>query len=56
MSIKIFDRYGKLLKELTPETSWDGTFRGVNLPTSDYWFIVTRANGDIHKGHFTLKR
>ncbi|MEM9000432.1 MAG: T9SS type B sorting domain-containing protein [Bacteroidota bacterium] len=35
----IFDRYGKLLKQLD-ETSlgWDGTFNGRQLPSSDYWF------------------
>lgn len=56
MSIRIFDRYGNLLKQLTANASWDGTFNGNNLPTSDYWFYVTRQDGRIHKGHFTLKR
>jgi gliding motility-associated-like protein len=54
--IKIFDRYGKLLKELTINTSWDGTFTGQALPTSDYWFTVTRINGAEFRGHFSLKR
>lgn len=26
------------------------------LPASDYWFVITRANGIEYKGHFSLKR
>ncbi|WP_298239545.1 T9SS type B sorting domain-containing protein, partial [uncultured Algibacter sp.] len=37
--ILIFDRYGKLLKQLNPNgLGWDGTYNGVLMPTSDYWF------------------
>ncbi|KJD35762.1 hypothetical protein PW52_08485 [Tamlana sedimentorum] len=52
----IFNRYGKLLTVLNSETSWDGFFKGNPLPTSDYWFIVTKNNQTVYKGHFTLKR
>ena len=39
--IYIFDRYGKLLKQLSPTSSgWDGTYQGNLMPTSDYWFTV----------------
>ncbi|WP_440881021.1 T9SS type B sorting domain-containing protein [Tenacibaculum sp. C7A-26P2] len=56
-SIYIYNRYGKLLKKLTsPESSWDGTFNGNQLPTNDYWFKVVFANGTVKSGHFTLKR
>lgn len=54
--IKIFDRYGKLIKELAPNTSWDGTYIGNQEPASDYWFVVTRLNGQEYRGHFSLKR
>lgn len=55
--IYIFDRYGKLLKELKPNSmGWDGTFNGQLLPTSDYWFKVTLEDGRNFSGHFTLKR
>ncbi|MEX0275517.1 MAG: T9SS type B sorting domain-containing protein, partial [Flavobacteriaceae bacterium] len=37
-TIYIFDRYGKLLKQLDDATGWDGTFNGRDLPSSDYWF------------------
>nr|WP_288833625.1 T9SS type B sorting domain-containing protein [uncultured Flavobacterium sp.] len=54
--IQIFDRYGKLLKVLLPDAAWNGLFNNLELPATDYWFIVTRANGQEFKGHFSLKR
>ncbi|MFD2940543.1 Ig-like domain-containing protein [Flavobacterium notoginsengisoli] len=54
--IKIYDRYGKLIKELTPHTSWNGTYLGNQQPASDYWFIAKRLNGTEFRGHFSLKR
>jgi len=60
----IFDRYGKLLKQIDETTiGWDGTFNGKPMPSSDYWFrmdysreedgiIVARSI----RTHFTLKR
>lgn len=55
--IFIYNRYGKLLKELSPlEEGWDGMFRGQRLPTDDYWFSVLLEDGRIFKDHFTLKR
>ncbi len=56
-TIFIYDRYGKLLKQLDPLGSgWDGTFNGLSLPSSDYWFHVTLEDGRVFKNHFTLKR
>jgi gliding motility-associated-like protein len=60
--IYIFDRYGKLLKELSPASDgWDGTFNGQEMPTSDYWFVVEYQSPrtkktEQFKAHFTLKR
>ena len=55
--IQIFDRFGKLLETMKYyDRGWDGTSNGVDMPTSDYWFKVVRQNGDVHYGHFTLKR
>ena len=53
---EIFDRYGKLLKTLQYRESWDGTFNGTNLPSTDYWFVVKRASGKVYKGHFSMMR
>ena len=39
--IYIFDRFGKLLKQVSPiGNGWDGTYNGNPLPSSDYWFRV----------------
>jgi len=62
--VYVYDRYGKLLKQLD-ETSlgWDGTFNGRNLPSADYWFKLTykdmqgqRIQARYIKNHFALKR
>jgi len=60
--IYIFDRYGKLLKQLSPTGSgWDGTYNGNAMPSSDYWFLVeynepSTGTKKEFKAHFTLKR
>ncbi|MBA3985456.1 MAG: T9SS type B sorting domain-containing protein, partial [Flavobacteriales bacterium] len=58
--IYIFDRHGKLLKQISPTSEgWDGTYNGNPLPSSDYWFRVEYIEDEIQKqfrGHFTLKR
>jgi len=60
--IYIFDRYGKLLKQISPAgQGWDGTYNGTPMPSADYWFRVEYV--DPFDGtpkefinHFTLKR
>jgi len=58
--IYIFDRFGKLLKQVSPlGTGWNGTYNGNPLPSSDYWFLVEYTEEGMpkeFKGHFTLKR
>ena len=60
--IYIFDRYGKLLKQLSPTgAGWNGTFNGNMMPSSDYWFMVEYIEPMTNepkefKAHFTLKR
>ena len=56
INTKIFDRYGKFIKELNATSAWDGTFNTHELPSTDYWFVVKRANGKVYKGHFAMKR
>ncbi|MCX7549961.1 T9SS type B sorting domain-containing protein [Xanthomarina sp. F2636L] len=54
---KIFNRYGKLMKELNAfGTGWNGTFNGNLLPSDDYWFVVSFSDGKVYRGHFSLKR
>ena len=56
----IFDRYGKLLKQLSTDgNGWDGTHNGYLLPADDYWFKVEyteQTQWKEFKSHFTLKR
>ncbi|WPO80803.1 T9SS type B sorting domain-containing protein [Flavobacterium sp. KACC 22761] len=56
--VTIFDRYGKLLAQLSASRmSWDGNFNHVPLPASDYWYALKiDDNHPILRGHFTLKR
>ena len=55
-TVSIYDRYGKLLKQLDANSSWDGKYIGNDLPADDYWFVVNLYNGRMIKGHFSLKR
>jgi len=55
--ISIFDRYGKLIKELTEnDFGWDGFYNGIEMQSDDYWFKANFNNKDIFSGHFALKR
>jgi gliding motility-associated-like protein len=55
--VYIFDRYGKLIKELDPLTDgWDGNFNGRPMPASDYWFRINLEDGREFKSHFSLIR
>ena len=55
--IYIFDRFGKLVKQINPSgTGWNGTYNGNQLSSSDYWFVLELTNGKTIKGHFSLKR
>jgi gliding motility-associated-like protein len=59
--IYIFDRFGKLLKDISPKdsTGWDGTYIGQPMPADDYWFTVEYVEQSIvkkYKSHFSLKR
>ncbi len=58
--IYIFDRYGKLLKQIsTIGEGWNGTFNGYELPGSDYWFTIEYLENNVtklFKAHFSLKR
>lgn len=57
LTVEIFDRYGKLITVLDAmDEGWDGTLNGAKLPSTDYWFVATREDGRIFKGHFAMKR
>jgi len=55
--IRIYDRFGRLLKEISPtSTGWDGNFLGKPLPSSDYWYQAITFNNEVLRGNFSLKR
>lgn len=54
--VKIFDRYGKLLKIINQNQTWDGTLNNKNLPSDDYWFEFTYKDSTKKTGHFSLLR
>jgi len=58
--ITIYDRYGKLLKQIKPnQAGWDGTYNGRPLPSTDYWFKIEYTENGSRKefrSHFSLKR
>jgi len=58
--IYIFDRYGKLIKQISPQSQgWDGTYNGNLMPSTDYWFTVDYSEEAAlkqFKAHFSLKR
>ena len=58
----IFDRYGKLLKQLSAtegSDGWDGTYNQEQLTSTDYWFSLEYLENGVAKqckAYFTLKR
>jgi len=57
VSIWIFDRSGKLMKQLSPQgNGWNGEFNGRLMPSSEYWFKAELQNGTYQQGHFSLIR
>lgn len=62
VSLKVFDRFGRILHEqvATENISWDGTFKGKKMPSTDYWYIIDIKANDVVKaikytGSVTLK-
>ncbi|PWA10856.1 T9SS type B sorting domain-containing protein [Flavobacterium laiguense] len=55
--IFIYDRYGKVVKQVLPSSNgWDGTYTGNPMPADDYWYSIKLEDGREAKGHFLLKR
>jgi gliding motility-associated-like protein len=55
--ISIYDRYGKLVSQLSQENPlWDGKHNRRKLPASDYWFVLSIQGKSEIRGHFSLIR
>jgi gliding motility-associated-like protein len=56
LEVFIYDRFGKLIKYLDSQASWNGNFISNQLVADDYWFVAIREDGRKYQGHFSLKR
>jgi gliding motility-associated-like protein len=60
--IYVFDRFGKLIKQLSPTgPGWNGTYNGKPMISNDYWFRVefiepSTGQKRLFRANFTLKR
>jgi gliding motility-associated-like protein len=56
--VTIYDRFGKeLARYRGGDTGWDGTYRSVAMPSTDYWYVIVIDEVDRrYTGHFTLLR
>lgn len=55
----VVDRYGREIQTFKFGESWDGKYRGVELPSGDYWYVLKLNNSNDNRefvGHFTLYR
>ncbi|MEW4924105.1 T9SS type B sorting domain-containing protein [Algibacter sp. 2305UL17-15] len=59
LTFDIFDRYGRKIATLKVNDTWDGKYKGKELPSGDYWYVVKLNDSRNDKefvGHFTLYR
>ena len=59
LTFDIFDRYGRKVATYRVGQYWDGRYKGTELPTGDYWYVVKTNSQLLDKeyvGHFTLYR
>lgn len=59
MYVRIYDRYGRTIKEFIGQGEWDGSYENADMPTGDYWYVL-KLNGPRDDrefvGHFTVYR
>jgi gliding motility-associated-like protein len=56
--VQVFDRSGeRVFYTEDPDVSWDGTFKGIELPVGTYyWVLELRETGETRKGLLNLLR
>ncbi|MBF4473140.1 T9SS type B sorting domain-containing protein, partial [Flavobacterium sp. HJJ] len=55
----VYDRYGREVGHFGAGESWDGKYKGAELPMGDYWYVLKLRNSKDDRefiGHFTLYR
>lgn len=59
LTFDIFDRYGRKIATLRIGDKWDGRYKGAELPSGDYWYLVKLNEPQDDRefvGNFTLYR
>ncbi|MBE0392147.1 T9SS type B sorting domain-containing protein [Flavobacterium sp. PL002] len=59
LTFDIFDRYGRAIAKYRIGDKWDGKYKGEELPSGDYWYVIKLNNNKDNRefvGHFTLYR
>lgn len=59
LTFDIFDRYGRKIAALRIGDKWDGKYKGKELPSGDYWYIIRLNEPQDDRefvGNFTLYR
>ncbi len=55
--ILIFDRFGKLLIRLNPNSEgWDGSYNGSTMPSDGYWYKAFTSDNRVISGNFSIAR
>ncbi len=49
--VRLYDRYGRTIKEFIGQGEWDGSYNKADLPTGDYWYVI-KLNGPNDKREF----
>jgi gliding motility-associated-like protein len=55
----VYDRYGREVGTFGSGESWDGKYKGTELPMGDYWYVLKLRHSQDDRefiGHFTLYR
>jgi gliding motility-associated-like protein len=54
--VLIFNRFGKMLKQIAAGQPWDGNYNGRPLASDSYWYLIETTDGLSVSGYFLLKR
>jgi gliding motility-associated-like protein len=54
--VMIFNRFGKMLKQIAEGQPWDGNYNGRPLASDSYWYLIETTEGPTVSGFFLLKR
>ena len=58
--VDIFNRFGKHIATIAPNSNWNGFYNGRSLESTDYWFSIEITDSNnlskTYKGHFSLIR